>query len=150
MSPSTSSRVPSPRSCSLCLASIALLSTRGLTLEALKKRFSDELLPLLVQGKSVALVVRKGSFAKGTGTFLFHEEELGREEAIASLAQGMGPDDFVVSTTGKISRELFEYCKNSKPANFLAQLPYRRFYGACQCNCPVCSLAASTQEGMVS
>ena len=95
----------------------SLVIDKGLTLEALKKRFSDELLPLLAQGKSVALVVRKGSFAKGTGTFLFHEEELGREEAIASLAQGMGPDDFVVSTTGKISRELFEYCKNSKPAN---------------------------------
>jgi phosphonopyruvate decarboxylase len=61
--------------------------------------------------------VRKGSFEKCKGTFLAHEEELGREEVISSLALDMGPDDFVVSTTGKISRELFEFCKNSKPAN---------------------------------
>ncbi len=95
----------------------SLVIDKGLTLEALKTRFSEELLPLLAQGKSVALVVRKGSFEKGKGTFLAHEEELGREEAIASLAQNMGPDDFVVATTGKISRELFEFCKNSKPVN---------------------------------
>jgi len=95
----------------------SLVIDKDLTLDALKKRFSDELLPLLQQGKSVALVVRKGSFGKSTGTFLSHDEELGREEAIASFAQAMGPDDFVVSTTGKISRELFEFCKNSKPAN---------------------------------
>ncbi len=95
----------------------SLVIDKGLTLDALKTRFSDELLSLLHQGKSVALVVRKGSFGKSKGTFLSHDEELGREEVVASLAQEMGPDDFVVSTTGKISRELFEFCKNSKPAN---------------------------------
>jgi len=95
----------------------SIVIDKGLTLDALKTLFSEELLPLLAQGKSVALVVRKGSFEKGKGTFLAHDEELGREEVISSLAQSMGPDDFVVSTTGKISRELFEFCKNSKPAN---------------------------------
>ena len=90
---------------------------KNLTLEALKTLFTDELLPLLHQGKSVALVVRKGAFGKSTGTFLAHDKRLGREEVIAFLSQRMGTDDFVVSTTGKISRELFEFCKNSKFAN---------------------------------
>ena len=87
------------------------------TLEDVENRFSKEFSASLAQGKSVALVIRKGAFQKGSGTFGIHEEELGREEAIGLLAESMGADDFVVSTTGKISRELFEYCKKSKPEN---------------------------------
>ena len=58
-----------------------------------------------------ALVVRKGTFApynlKHTYTPL--DYELSREEAIKIIVAQLGIQDIVVSTTGKISRELFEY-----------------------------------------
>ena len=57
-----------------------------------------------------ALVVRAGTFtmyekeAEATDQF-----EICREDAIIEVASHLSPDDVVVSTTGKASRELFEY-----------------------------------------
>ena len=62
----------------------------------------------LRQGRCAALVVRKGAL---TGTEKPHYGKDGaflREEAAAVLADVMEPGDIVVSTTGKLSRELFE------------------------------------------
>ncbi len=61
-------------------------------------------------GRAFALVVRKGTFAKyklQNGTHNPYDME--REEAIKAVAGAMGGKDIVVSTTGKISRELFEH-----------------------------------------
>jgi len=61
-------------------------------------------------GGAFALVVRKGTFDKYTlqnGTHNPYTME--REEAIKAVAESMGGNDVVVSTTGKISRELFEH-----------------------------------------
>ena len=57
-----------------------------------------------------ALIVRKGTF----GDYKLQKQEtanweLGREEAIQIVAGMLREDDIVVSTTGMISRELFEY-----------------------------------------
>lgn len=58
----------------------------------------------------VALLVRKGAFT----TYAFEQEEaksgltLKREEALAAILEAVGPQAFIVSTTGKTSRELFE------------------------------------------
>jgi len=103
---------------------LSLLETLGIkysiveketSLEAVKEVFNTACIPLLQQGKSVALVVRKGAFNQGSASFVDHKEELTREEAITSLVEVMQPEDYVISTTGKISRELYEYCKNHKP-----------------------------------
>ena len=57
-----------------------------------------------------ALIVRKGTFEEYK---LQHQVasdwELGREEAIKIVVDKLREDDIVVSTTGMISRELFEY-----------------------------------------
>lgn len=61
-------------------------------------------------GRAFALVVRKGTFAKyklQNGTHNPYDME--REEAIKAVAGAMDGKDIVVSTTGKISRELFEH-----------------------------------------
>lgn len=61
-------------------------------------------------GEAFALVVKKGSFDKyklRNGTHNPYTME--REEAIKTVAEAMGKRDIVVSTTGKISRELFEH-----------------------------------------
>jgi len=57
-----------------------------------------------------ALIVRKGTF----GDYKLQKQEianweLGREEAIQIVVDKLREDDIVVSTTGMISRELFEY-----------------------------------------
>ncbi len=83
------------------------------TYEAFTSHFESTLLPLLEQGKSVAIVVKKGAFEKPVGSFPAQETELSREEVIQQLATVTTENDVIVSTTGKISRELFEYRKTS-------------------------------------
>lgn len=58
----------------------------------------------------VALVIRKGTFGpyklKNT---IANDNPLSREEAMKLVVDHLQTDDMVVSTTGKLSRELFEY-----------------------------------------
>lgn len=58
----------------------------------------------------VALVVKKGTFAeynrKGKKDIGF---EITREESIKLIVDKLNPEDIVVATTGKASRELYEY-----------------------------------------
>lgn len=61
-------------------------------------------------GRTYALVVRKGTFAE----YKLKKNEpvpysLSREETIQAVARTLPEDAIIVSTTGKISRELFEY-----------------------------------------
>jgi len=57
-----------------------------------------------------ALVVEKDTFQPYTKVTAATEElSLSREQAIQLVASAMGPRDIAVSTTGMISRELFEY-----------------------------------------
>ena len=104
---------------------LPLLDTLGITYSVLQERstieevssllsgkFSEE----LAQGRSVAFVVRKGVFEKSTSSYTKYEGVLTREVAICTLADALGAKDFVVATTGKISRELFEHVKHTNPA----------------------------------
>ena len=58
----------------------------------------------------VAILVRKKTFAPYK---LIHENAttypMNREQAIECVVRRLGPDDLIVSTTGKASRELYEY-----------------------------------------
>lgn len=58
----------------------------------------------------VALIVRKDTFSsyQMQKSVRFHSE-LSREDAIKSVVNNLAGSDIVVSTTGKISRELYEY-----------------------------------------
>lgn len=61
-------------------------------------------------GEAFALIVRKDTFEPYTPQRKeTNEYPLSREEAIQRVAEALGPKDIVVSTTGMISRELFEY-----------------------------------------
>ena len=61
-------------------------------------------------GEAYALVIRKGTFADyKLQTTVADESALTREQAIQMVAGSMDDRAVVVSTTGKISRELFEY-----------------------------------------
>lgn len=55
-----------------------------------------------------AIVVKKGTF-EGAGTFMWTNGcELVREQALRTILEQVYGDSYIVSTTGKISRELYE------------------------------------------
>lgn len=62
---------------------------------------------LFAEGKSAAFVVRKGAFSTDESYPYYNPYTLKREDAIETIVHS-ATGDIVVSTTGKISRELFE------------------------------------------
>lgn len=63
--------------------------------------------PLLAEGRSAAFIIRKGSLTYGEKAVYQNGCTMSREEAIRHITEAAG-EDFIVSTTGKASRELFE------------------------------------------
>ena len=65
----------------------------------------------LARNEVFALVIEKDTFEDYKLQNIEEEPGLtmGREEAIQTVAAALGDDDCIVSTTGMISRELFEY-----------------------------------------
>ena len=82
------------------------------TFDDLKNTFKNEFLPKLKKGGSVAVVVSKGAFEEYKIT-KSNNNSLTREKAIQTVASFLSDDDMIVSTTGKSSRELFEYRENN-------------------------------------
>lgn len=67
---------------------------------------------LLDDGKDVAFIIRKGALTTDINVKYENDNKLIREEVIRHIVQVSG-DAPVISTTGKISRELFEERKNN-------------------------------------
>jgi len=62
------------------------------------------------ESKPVAVVIRKDTFAKyKLQNVSKNDYPMSREDAMKVVVDSLGNDDVVVSTTGKLSRELFEY-----------------------------------------
>ena len=61
-----------------------------------------------LKGKQYALIIKKDAFEKIREPIRENGYYLGREEAIAIIVGQLGKEDLVVSTTGKISREVYE------------------------------------------
>lgn len=78
-------------------------------LEELKNVYKNTMETILKNGKSAAFVVEKDAF-EADGKFEGNNNnELTREEAIKAIADSVKEASIIVSTTGKASRELFEY-----------------------------------------
>lgn len=63
---------------------------------------------LTSQSRPVAVVVRKGTFDEYGLSVPITDDPLSREEALEEIIRSISPDDVIVSTTGKTSREVFE------------------------------------------
>lgn len=61
-----------------------------------------------LKNRQYALIIQKGTFAKTDGIIYKNAHRLGREEAIGVIVDWLEDKDLVVSTTGKISREMYE------------------------------------------
>lgn len=96
---------------------IPLLDAMGIRNEILSqdeedfRRQLDEAVRYMTEtGEAFALIVRKNTFEPySLQRNEVNEYPLSREEAIQTVASSLGPKDVIVSTTGMISRELFEY-----------------------------------------
>lgn len=62
----------------------------------------------LLNNKQYAIIVRKDTFDTRSGIKSENGYSLIREDAIAEILRSISKDDFVISTTGKISREVYE------------------------------------------
>lgn len=93
---------------------LSLLDAMGIPYAVLDENWeqqTDDALRVISETNGIyALIVRKGTFEE----YKLQNQEasdwaLGREEAIKIVVDKLREDDIVVSTTGMISRELFEY-----------------------------------------
>jgi len=66
---------------------------------------------------AVALVVKKGTFSKYTSEVEVKDLEMSRELALEMILDQCQPDDIVVSSTGKLSRELYEARERRKQSH---------------------------------
>ncbi|AWX32288.1 phosphonopyruvate decarboxylase [Methanosphaera sp. BMS] len=82
--------------------------TKDTTMDDVRKYFEENFKEKLAQGDSIAYVVSKGAF-ESFKTTKSNDYTLSREDAIKIIVDNLTLDDMVVSTTGKASRELFEY-----------------------------------------
>lgn len=93
---------------------LSLLDAMGIKYAVLDENWEgqvDEALRVIRETNGIyALIVRKGTFEEyKLQNQVASDWALGREEAIQIVVDKLREDDIVVSTTGMISRELFEY-----------------------------------------
>lgn len=94
-----------------------LLNVLGINYEVLnkeedfaKRQIDKAISSIRTTGEAFALVVEKDTFDSYTlQNVVKNDLTLAREEAVQMVAKSLGENDVVVSTTGMISRELFEY-----------------------------------------
>lgn len=93
---------------------LSLLETIGIPYSVLDENWekqTDEALQVIKETNGIyALIVRKGTFEDYKLQNQINQDwSLAREEAIKIVVDKLREDDIIVSTTGMISRELFEY-----------------------------------------
>ena len=93
---------------------LSLLETMGVPYAVLDENWEQQVAQALTQIRETngvyALIVRKGAFEDyALQNQTVSSLPLSREEAIKIVVDKLREDDIVVSTTGMISRELFEY-----------------------------------------
>lgn len=98
-----------------------LLNVMGINYEVLSKEEDvaakqiDKAIKAVKAGDVFAIVIEKDTFDSYTlQNTVNNQYELGREEAIKLVSGAIGNNAIIVSTTGMISRELFEYREEMK------------------------------------
>lgn len=91
---------------------LALLEAMGIEYAVLQEDYRPQLDAAIAymkdKSKPYALVVRKGTFSDYKAPKTAADLPLTRERALECVLDNIGAADFIVSTTGKTSREIFE------------------------------------------
>lgn len=82
--------------------------TQETTMDDIKSVFENKFNDSLKNGRSVGFVISKNVFDEYKVKYS-NSNTLTREDAIKSIVDYLTLDDIIISTTGKTSRELFEY-----------------------------------------
>ena len=86
--------------------------------ESIEEQLDTAINTIKTSGSSFAIVVRKGIFEKySIKAKLESTYELSREDAIKIIVDQLDGSEVIVSTTGKTSRELFEYREELKQSH---------------------------------
>ena len=84
-----------------------MILSENTTDETFEKELST-LLSVLSEGRPAAIVVRKGALTTDRKPTYSNSFRMSREAAAGIILEETGVNDIIVSTTGKLSRELFE------------------------------------------
>ena len=84
-----------------------MILSENTTDETFEKEF-PALVSTLAGGRTAAIVVRKGAFTTERKPSYSNAFHMSRESAAETILKATEPSDVIVSTTGKLSRELFE------------------------------------------
>ncbi len=92
---------------------LPLLETLGIKYFVLNDDYNNQIKAcfdyIKKYNKPIALVVRKNTFSAYKNQIKSNNRnQLSREEALETIIKNLSDDDFIVSTTGKTSREIFE------------------------------------------
>lgn len=91
---------------------LSLLEAMGVEYEILDENWNDQLdrceKYMKEQNKPFALVIKKGIFSDYSLETAKSDLPLTREDALSVILENLSDKDFIVSTTGKTSREVFE------------------------------------------
>ncbi len=97
---------------------LPLLETMGIPYvilgEDFKKQVDEAYKYMTETKKPYALVVKKGTFTSYKLTKKNNDYPMSREEALKEIIKKLNKNDFIVSTTGKTSREIFEIREANK------------------------------------
>lgn len=93
-----------------------LFDTMGIETIILDEDYENEIAccaEKMKQGKIISIIVRKGVFSDIASIPPESEYKMTREQALEIITENIDKNDIVVSTTGKISRELYELREKS-------------------------------------
>lgn len=90
-----------------CLGVMNFVISKDTTEEELKE-YTLKIEEEFGKGHQCALIIKKGSLETDVKQAYDNDYEMSREEVVNLFVDNMKEDDIVVSTTGKLSRELFE------------------------------------------
>lgn len=97
---------------------VDLFKTMGIETVILNEMYKDQIdycyNYMKENNKPIALIVRKGIFDEYKATKETNNYTITREEALETVIESLNKDDFIVSTTGKTSREIFEIRERRK------------------------------------
>lgn len=98
---------------------LSLLDTLGIKYFILNEDYEEQIKQcydyIKQTEKPIALVVKKDTFSKYEKDFVSNNNNsLSREEALEIIINNLDNNDFIVSTTGKTSREIFEIREKNK------------------------------------
>ena len=92
----------------LTLLNISYAVVDSQTTEAELNSFLQNARNAFADNKQYALVIKRGAFEKENKTTYSNSYLMKREQAVDLIVRWLKEDDIVVSTTGKISREMYE------------------------------------------